>query len=259
MTITGLAGLSQLTPSTLSAKAEPATTAKSQYYELRVYTIKSPAQQKLIDDYWQNAAIPAYNRIGIKPIGAFTELDSPEVTKIYVLIPFDTLEIFASVPARLAADTAYQTAGADYLNAPKSAPAYERIESSLTIAFDGMKKLAVPASVKGNQPWIFELRTYESSGEAKGINKVLMFNSGEIELMGQVGLSPVFFSQTLIGSHLPNLVYMVSGPDKEVHKTNWKAFFDAPVWKHLIGDAQYKDNVSKVTSLFLKRTPYSQI
>jgi hypothetical protein len=31
-----------------------------QYYELRVYTTKSEAQQQLINDYWQKAAVPAF-------------------------------------------------------------------------------------------------------------------------------------------------------------------------------------------------------
>ena len=35
---------------------------KPQYYELRVYTTKSADQQQRINDYWQNAAVPAYNR-----------------------------------------------------------------------------------------------------------------------------------------------------------------------------------------------------
>src|SRR5262249_10068476 len=38
-----------------------------QYYQLRVYTTKSEAQQKRIVDYWQNAAVPAFNRLGLQP------------------------------------------------------------------------------------------------------------------------------------------------------------------------------------------------
>jgi hypothetical protein len=86
-----------------------------------------------------------------------------------------------------------------------------------------------------------------------------MFNSGEIPLMQEVGLTPIFFGQTVIGSQMPNLIYMVSGENQDEHKKHWKDFFDAPVWKKLIGDPQYKDNVSKVISVFLKRTPASQI
>ena len=231
----------------------------AQYYELRVYTTKSEQQQKLVSDYWQNAAVPAYNRMGIKPIGVFTELQDSPTNSIYVLIPCDSLEVFTAIPARLAADAVYQAAAAEYMALPKSNPAYERIESSLNVAFEGMKKLAVPPSAADKKPWIFELRTYQSPSESKGIDKVRMFNSGEVSLMQEVGLCPVFFSETLIGSQRPNLVYMVSGENMDEHKKHWDQFKSSPVWKKLSGDPQFKDTVSHVASTFLKRTPASQI
>jgi hypothetical protein len=172
----------------LSVRAADADSAKAQYYEFRVYTTQSEQQQQWVADYWQKAAIPAYNKMGIQPVGVFTELKASPTNKIYVLIPFDTLETFAAIPARLAANADYQAASTDFMSHPKSSPAYERIESSLNVAFDSMKKLAVPASAAGNEPWIFELRIYESPSESKGINKVGMFNSGEVPLMQDVGL-----------------------------------------------------------------------
>jgi hypothetical protein len=243
----------------ISDCALAADSIQPQYYELRVYITKSEQQQKLVSDYWQNAAVPAYNRMGIQPIGVFTELQDSPSNKVYVLIPCDSLEVFAAIPARLAADAAYQSAAADYMARPKSDAAYVRIESSLNVAFDSMKKLAAPPSAADKTPWIFELRTYESPSESKGINKVQMFNSGEVPLMFESELSPVFFSQTLVGSQMPNLVYMVSGENMDEHKKHWQKFFNAPVWKKLSGDPQYKDNVSRVMNIFLKRTPASQI
>ncbi|MGA2870670.1 MAG: hypothetical protein ABSF34_16095, partial [Verrucomicrobiota bacterium] len=58
-----------------------------QYYELRTYLTKSADQQKRINDYWQNAAVPAYNRMGIQPIGVFTEIQDSPTNRIFVLIP----------------------------------------------------------------------------------------------------------------------------------------------------------------------------
>jgi hypothetical protein len=243
----------------IPTRAFAADGGQGQYYELRVYSTKSAEQQKRVSDYWQNAAVPAYNRMGIKPVGVFTELEDSPTNHIYVLVPCDSLEIFGAIPARLAADAAYQAAVADYMARPKSSPAFERIESSLNIAFDGMKKLAVPPSAAEKKPWIFELRTYQSPSESKGINKVAMFNSGEITLMQDVGLSPVFFSQAVVGSQMPNLVYMLSGENMEQHNKHWEAFRNAPVWKKLIADPQYKDNVSHIANIFLKRTSASQI
>ena len=44
-----------------------------EYYELRTYTLKNEAQQKIVEDYFQKAAIPALNKLGSKNIGVFTE------------------------------------------------------------------------------------------------------------------------------------------------------------------------------------------
>jgi hypothetical protein len=246
--------------SSIPTRALAADSAQPQYYELRVYTTKSEQQQKLVSDYWQNAAVPAYNRMGIKPVGVFTELQDSPTNKVYVLVPCDSLEVFAAIPAKLAADAAYQAAAADFMAHPSSSPAYERIESSLNVAFDSMKKLAAPPSAAEQKPWIFEMRIYQSPSESKGLNKVQMFNSGEVALMQEVGLSPVFFSRTLVGPRMPNLVYMVSGENMDEHKKHWDLFRNAPVWKKLSADPQYKDNVVQpITSIFLKRTPASQI
>ncbi|MBC8002690.1 MAG: NIPSNAP family protein [Opitutaceae bacterium] len=254
-----LAALASLNGIPSSSAFAAQDSGKSQYYELRVYTTRSEQQQKLISDYWQNAAVPAYNRLGIQSIGVFTELEDSPTNKVYVIIPFDSADMVASVPSRLAADTEYQKAGVDYLNAPKSDPAYVRFQSSLLVAMDGMKKLQAPPSAAEKKPWIFELRTYESRSEASGINKVQMFNAGEIPLMQEVGLAPVFFAQTVVGAQMPNLVYMVSGENREEHKKHFGVFGSAPAWKKLSGDPQYKDNVSRIVSVFLKRTPASQL
>jgi hypothetical protein len=228
-----------------------------QYYELRTYVTKSTEQQQRINDYWQNAAIPAYNRMGIQPVGVFTEIQDAPTNSIYVLIPCDSLEIFGAIPAKLAADTDYQQAAAGFLDAPKTNPAYVSFSSSLLVAFNGMKHLSLPPPDK--KPNVFELRTYISSSDSKGLSKIKMFENGEIPVMKQVGLAPIFYSRTVIGPHMPCLVYMTSGENMEAHKKHWQGFNDAPIWKALQADPQYKDNVSHIIQIFLKRTTASQI
>ena len=126
-----IAVLALLTAMVAPQRLAAADTGAPQYYELRVYTTQSDAQIQRIGEYWEKAAVPAYNRLGIRPIGVFTELQDATNNKVYVLIPFATPGAFAEVPAKLAADAAYQAAAADYLNTPKSDPTYQRFESSL--------------------------------------------------------------------------------------------------------------------------------
>lgn len=243
----------------LSQGAIAAENAGRQYYELRIYTTKSEKQQNLINDYWQKAGVPAYNRMGCNPIGVFTPLEASETNKVYVLIPFDSLEAVAAAPRKLAADSEYTKAAEEFMTLPKTNLMYARFDSSLLIAFEGAKKLTLPPSTAEKKPWVFELRTYMSPNEEKGNNKVAMFNAGEIQIMKEVGLSPVFFSQTLVGSGMPSLTYMVSGENKEEHRKHFGGFGSHPIWKKLSADPQYKDNVSGQISVFLKRMPASQI
>src|SRR5438067_8355652 len=106
-----------------------------EYYELRVYSLKDSNQQSLVEDYLQNALIPALTRHAIKPVGVFTELKPKEQTRVFVLIPYGSLSQIDKVQKLINSDKDYNAKAAAYLNAPAAAPAYERIESSLLKAF----------------------------------------------------------------------------------------------------------------------------
>jgi len=244
----------------LAASAAAQTGARNrEYYELRVYRLKAGANHELLDAYVEKAAIPALNRLGVKPVGVFTEIDPKDGPALYVLRTYPALEVLATATARLSADAEYQKAGAEYLNSPKTNPAFERIDSWLMLAFAGLPKLELPAYCRERKPRIFEIRTYESHSELKALKKVEMFNAGEIDLMRQVGLGPIFYGQALIGSNLPHLTYMVSGENQEEHKKHWSAFGAHPTWDKLKNDPQYADTVSKIVNRFLVPTSYSQI
>ena len=229
-----------------------------EYYELRAYRLAAGVGHELLDGYLEKAAIPALNRLGIKPVGVFTEKE-PKEPAVYMLIPYPSLESFSSAGPHMIADAEYQKAGAEYLKTDKSKPAFQRIDSWLLLAFAGMPKLELPAYSREKKPRLFELRTYESHSEAKALKKVEMFNSGEIEVMHEVGLAPIFYGQGLIGRDLPHLTYMTSGENDEVHKKHWDGFGKHPVWTKLKDDPQYADTVSKIIKRILIPTAYSQI
>ena len=242
----------------LSMATDSLATKGSEFYELRTYTLKNEQQQKLVEDFFKDAAIPASNRLGSKNIGVFTELKPSGQTKIYALIPYSSIGDFMSVQDKLAADKQYQQAGAAYLNAPADEPAYERIESSLLKAFAHMPAMQVPA----HTPRIFELRRYEHATEAAGKKKLEMFNNaGEVDIFKRLGFKPVFFGETLIGDHRPNLIYMVTFDDMAAHDSHWKAFGGDPEWKKISAIPEYADAklVSHITSTFITPAACSQI
>jgi len=237
------------------AHAAQKTQGSPEYYELRTYRLDSVEKQNLASDYLRDAALPAWQRIGVGPVGVFTELgDSPDPS-IHVLLTYSSIEEFAAARVGLENDGQYLSTGKEYLQAAAEDPAFARIESSLMIAFAGMPKIKLPA----REPRVLELRTYESYSEAKARRKVEMFNEGEIPIFGGVGLEPVFFGETLIGSHVPNLKYMLVTSDVESSKAGWKKFVVDPEWERMKAMPKYADTVSKITSVFLSPTPYSQV
>jgi hypothetical protein len=240
----------------MAAKNPPK--GSTEFYELRVYSLKNDHQQKLVEDYFEGAAIAALNRLGSENIGVFTELKPMGQTKLYVLIPYNSWNDFITVQDKLADDKEYLEVGAPYLNAPATEPAYERIESSLLKAFNHMPKLHPPAKT----PRIFELRRYEHASESAGKKKLEMFNDGgEIDIFKRLGFNPVFFGETLIGELRPNLMYMITFDDMDAHDRHWKAFGSDPEWKRISAIPENADAklVSHITATFLTPAACSQI
>lgn len=241
----------------LSHALPPVKPAQRQFYELRAYTLKDAGQQKLVEDYFAAAAIPALNRYGSHNIGVFTEMNATGQARLFALIPYNDLNSFLNIHDKLAADADYQQKAAPYLSAPTESPAYERMESSLLQAFTGAPLLTPPAQ----RPRLFELRQYESATEADGKTKIQMFNQeDEMGIFRRLGFKPVFFSETLIGTHRPNLTYMVTFKDMAEHDQLWKDFGADPQWKHASSLPQYPGKiVSHITSTFLGPAACSQI
>jgi len=251
--ISGTATAAAITTETSAAESN----SGREYYELRQVIIEKEEQKKQVDNFLKEAAIPALNRLGIKPVGVF--YPEKALSPIYVLIPHVSLESMATFQAQMGQDQDFLSQGADFINAPASSPAFKRIESSLMVAFKGMPHLQAPELTPGR---IFQLRTYESPSVKTNMKKIEMFNdAGEIEIFKKVGLTPVFFGQTLVGSKLPNLTYMLTFKNAEAQQAAWKGFGANPDWQRLSKMPEYSDKaiLSGITNLPLVPADYSQI
>ena len=234
--------------------------AAREYYELRVYEMPTGNRKALLNDYLAKAAIPAWNRLGLGPVGAFTVVSGANALMLYVLIPYPDLAALESTPVKLAADAEYQKAAAPYLGASIDSPAYTRYEGWLLHAFKNIPRLRTPAETAEKAPRLFELRVYESHSEAAALKKIEMFNEGgEIALFDRIGLRPVFFGQTLAGPRQPNLVYMTVHQDMAAREKVWETFRNDEGWKKLSADPAFANTVSATTVIFLRPAAYSQI
>lgn len=253
---------SQAAP-TREAAPIPEAAASREFYSIRIYQLKNTEQEAHLDTYLQTALLPALHRIGITQIGVFKAIgnDTAAVRKVYVLIPFKTFEQYLNLPATLEKDAGYNTAGKDYIEATYDNAPYIRMESILLQAFPDMPRHAVPQAFNGPKAErVYELRSYEGPTEKYFANKIQMFNAGgEIPLFARLGFNAVFYASVLVGSHMPNLMYMTSFDNMAAREQHWKDFSNDPVWKQLVAEPQYQHNVSHVDIVFLHPADYSEL
>jgi hypothetical protein len=244
-----------------SADAAPAVPRSRDFYELRRYRLRMGPHQGQLDAYMQEALLPALRRLGLGPIGAFGVSLGAEAPSLYLLIPHPTAQSFATLGDRLEQDTVHSAAAATVLDASPTEPVYDRIETSLLVAFTSHPRLSVPDAATENRPRIFELRAYESHSERASRRKIEMFGRGEIAIFRKTGLTPVFFGETLAGPRMPNLVYMLVFDDSAAREAAWARFRDHPEWKALAATPGFgnAEIVSSIRSEILRPMPYSQI
>jgi hypothetical protein len=242
--------------------AASSTNAVPEYYDFRRYQLISGPGTKLTDNYFSSALIPALNRLGIGPVGAFSIYFGPDTPSYYLLLPSTKLETLVTADLELAKDPVFMKAAAPFWDAPGSAPPYSKIESTLLRAFEGYPKLVVPAAVAKKEKRIYHLRQYVSPTNMDHIRKVEMFHHGEFGFFAKAGAAGVFYADALIGPSLPSLIYMLSFPDVAALEAGWDKFSADPDWRKLSGDPQFKldpPTVSNVTSIVLRPLACSQV
>jgi len=244
-----------------SAGAQDPVKHAREFYQIRRYALQSGPQQKLTESYLSDTLIPAMTRMGIASIGAFRLDIGPETPVYYVLIPGQDAAALAGIDLNLAHDAEFLKTADPFWNSPATAPAFQRVEYSLLAAFEGWPKLTPPAGSAAKSKRIFQLRTYESPSYKAHQVKVQMFHSGEFEIFLNAGFHPVFFGDTLMGSRMPNLTYMLSFQDMTELDAKWDVFRNDPAWKKLSADPRfaYEAIVSNITNLILSPLSASQI
>jgi hypothetical protein len=244
---------------TLPAADVLAQSTTRQYIELRRYHLLPGAKQRAFIAFAGDVAIPAMNRAGIAKVGAFTVVYGENAPTLLLVLVHQTLDSVVSLRERLASDAEYTRAGAAILGAPLSDPAFVRVDCSLLRAFQSMPTVEPLATAGTAPPRICELRTYESHSNRAALNKLKMFDAGEIPIFRRAGLTPVFFGETIIGTGMPSLTYMLGFTDMAARERAWSAFSKDPDWKTLSTDPQYRDNVSAISDIILQPTAYSQL
>lgn len=230
-------------------------------YELQWTRLRNGAdnQRARLTEYLRDGLLPACARAGIAPIGIFNSSIGPDTPFVLTLTPHKSLAAMGENKAKLHEDAEHLKALAKFYSA--SGSPFVRQESSLVRAFTSAPQLDSPDADMKRPARVFELRLYESNSPLSLRRKIAMFEGGEIAIFKRLGMRPVFFGDTVVGTHMPNLVYMLSFNDLAHRDQCWKAFGADDEWKKLRETPGNNDAeiVSNISNWIVNPAPFSPI
>lgn len=232
---------------------------KQDYFQLKVYHYETDEQEKAIDQYLETTYLPTVHQLGFEKVGVFKPVENVAGKErlIYVFVSASDLDQLVDLELRLAKDQRFQELGKIYLEANYNKPPFTRVETILMKAFAAMPKAKLPKLSAEKNKRIYELRSYEAATEKLSMNKIDMFNNGEIDIFNKLNFNAVFYGQVIAGSTMPNLMYLTAFESIEDRNTHWKDF--GPLYKPMQDLPQYQNNVSKSIKVLLFPTAYSDI
>lgn len=228
------------------ALASGAAESKRAIIEMRVFKMRNTqdAMSQRTNEFIGKVYMPALQRAGAGPVGAFINLIGPDSPCTLTVAQFPTLAAWETATGNLDGDGQFV-----------------RMEVTLLRGFSSMPAIEVPKPREDGKSRIFEVRTYESNNAKTLARKIRMFDEGEIELFRKVGMAPVFFGETIAGQRMPNLTYMVGYDDLAARDKTWSAFVGHPEWKKMLAQPGVSDAeiVSNISNLIVRPMAYSAI
>lgn len=229
--------------------------AQPEVYELRTYQLEFFRPADVLHNYLKNALIPALNRQGIQNIGVFEEYGETLPATIYLVIPYNDIQVFVGSKEVLDQDQQYLKDANSYLKADQNSIPFENYTSNLIRASSGFPNLMEPSQDSN----LFELRIYESHNEDALRRKVKMFNDSEFKIFEDVNLPMVFFGYNIAGTQMPCLTYLLAFEDMEANKAAWAKFGPHPEWQRITKLEEYATSMNDITRVFLRPMEYSQL
>lgn len=231
--------------------------SKNAFFHLVYFHLRTGPQVERTTQYLKQVFLPAAGRAGLGPVGFFMPIIGERSPFILSLASYPSLASIETTHNRFKEDKEFGKGWEDYNTI--NDPAYVRMESALLRAFDSIPALETPELRQTTR--IFELRTYESVNEKASRRKIKMFDDGEIGIFRRLGMTPVFFGQTLVGRNLPNLSYMLAFDDLAARERLWRNFGADAEWQKLrvqpgLSDAEI---VSSISNMILRPLPFSPI
>jgi hypothetical protein len=236
-----------------------AIVSPSVYLELKTWRMHNTPENQgaRVAHFLENGLAPALMKTGASLAGAFANVIGPDGPYYVTLTRYESLAAMEQTLEALAHDSAYHAA-VDQLSSGPGLP-FVRVESRLLRTFGP----AMPPATGENPEaaHIFELRTYESQSFTALARKIGMFENGEIQIFERLGMKPVFFGETIVGTRMPCITYLLTFDDLGARDRLWQAFGSDAEWKKLSSEPELRDAqiVENISNVILRPLAFSKI
>ena len=240
-----------------SAAAPAAGTGKRVFMLYKLY-LKNGTQPDRVHEYFSKGLLPVLKKLHSGPKIYMQALVASHMPQVATIVGFASLAEYVALGAKLDADAGLLKAFEAWESGSESP--YESVESSLLEAADYCPELD-PETKPRRTPRVFELRSYHSPTmrQLKALHE--RFAGPEIRIFHRVGVHPILYASTLIGSNVPNLVYLTPFDSLAAREKAWDAFGADPEWIKVRKESIEKHGqVSSIIQISLYRAmPYSPI
>ena len=237
-----------------------AAEGKPRIIEMRRIQLRNnpDAMGRRTNDYLEKGWAPALKRSGATVVGAFNSVVGEGSPFTLLVSEYPDIATWEAANTKAVADTDLQKIRDEYYKGPLG---YVRMEVKLLRGFPGFPAVQVPEPKGDGRSRLYEIRTYESNSPITLARKIRMFDEGEHALFAKVGMTNVFFGQTIAGPNMPNLTYMVGYDDMAHREKVWTAFVGHPEWKKMLAQPGVSDAeiVSNISNSFVRPLNWSAI
>ena len=230
------------------------------WFELRFFHLRNDFERPRLDAFLKDVYLPTVSRLGFGPVGFFNVSVGPSMPMLVGLTSYPSLAAMETCPGSIGLGLRLEQSTGRILQTQRTSLRANRVPADPCLRHPCQASRYRRKS-PGRAPRVFELRVYEARNLKASLTKIKMFEEGEIAIFRKTGLLPVFFGQTVVGTGLPSLTYMLAYDSVEAREENWRKFISHPDWIKLRSMPGYSDAeiVSNIHSCFLRPTNYSPI
>jgi len=192
---------------------------------MQTYQLRQGTQLARLSEWLSGAYLPRLSKIHNGPQIVLESVIAPHNPQLVLIVGYSSFEQIWAIQSKVEADEEVKAAYAKVERDPE--PLFDNQNSTLLEATSYSPEVAIE---KHSKPRLFELRTYRSPTWSQHRAVHERFAGPEIEVFHKVGIFPILYTSTLIGTNLPNLTYLIPFESLAAREKAWDAFAVHPGW-----------------------------